>query len=304
VRRRVALALAALTAWVAGAAVGTTPSPHAQAAPLLLERAHKAEFLPSFTGKKPIFILALGSDARPGQNILAERSDSIHIIGVNPLKHTASILGFPRDSFVPIPGHGSGKITSAMELGGPPLTIKTIEALTGIHVDFFLITSFRGLRNMVDAVGGLTVNVTQPMHDHFSHADFDPGEHHFTGAQALAFARDRHDFTTGDLARSGNQGQLFLSALAGFRKQFAKDPGSVLTWMGAGLRNVQTDLSIPELLKLAFTAREVLPGATKNVVVPAHGGTVGDQSVVFIDAGAKALYDDMRNDGVLNGDAA
>jgi len=301
-RRRIALVATALAVWVAGAAVGTTsPTPHAAASPLLmLAKAHRAEFIPALDGKKPIFILALGSDARPGQNIERERADSIHIIGVNPAKHSASILGFPRDSFVPIPGHGTQKINAALTFGGPQLAVKTIEAVSGIRVNFYLITSFRGLRNMVDAVGGIKVNVLVPMHDQFSHANFDPGVHHFTGAQALAFARDRHDFSNGDFERSANQGRLFLAALGTFRRQFEKNPSSVLTWMGAGLRNVSTDLSLNELLKLAFTSSRVRPDKVKNVVVPGHGAVVGGADVVMIDPGAQALYKNMRDDGILD----
>jgi len=75
------------------------------------------------------------------------------------------------------------------------------------------------------------------------------------GSQALAFARDRHDVPGGDLGRSADQGRLLLSALGEFRRDFGKNPGVVLQWMGAGLRNVQTTgLSIQDLLTLAFTA--------------------------------------------------
>jgi polyisoprenyl-teichoic acid--peptidoglycan teichoic acid transferase len=302
VKRRVALCLAALTAWMLGAAVGTTPTAPARAAPtMMLKAAHGAQFLPALDGKKPIFILALGSDARPGQNVLRERSDSIHIIGVNPAKRSASILGFPRDSFVPIPGHGTNKITSAMSIGGPELTVKTVESLTGIHMDFFLLTSFQGLRNMVDSIGGLRVKVPFPMHDRFSGANFDPGIHHFGGDQALSFARDRHDVPGGDIGRSANQGRLFLAALAEFRKHFQKDPSVVLQWMGAGLRNVTTDLPLEEILKLAFTAQQVSPAKVKNVVVPGHSGSAGSESVVFInDSAAKAIFGNMKKDGLIN----
>ena len=165
-RRRIAVAVAALATWVAGSALGTHGTPHAQALPsFAIGKAHPAEAFPALNGKKPIFVLALGSDARPGEPIDHERSDSIHIVGLNPAKGQASILGFPRDSWVDIPGHGSEKITSAMSSGGPQLTIQTVENLTGIHIDFYVLTSFAGLKSMIDAIDGVTVNVLQPMHD-------------------------------------------------------------------------------------------------------------------------------------------
>ncbi len=300
-RRRIALAVTALVVWVTGSALGTASAPVAQALPrFALGLAHPAQAFPVLDGKKPIFILALGSDARPGELIARERSDSIHIIGLNPAKKKASILGLPRDSWVSIPGHGSDKINAAMSAGGPELTIKTIEALTGIHIDFYVLTSFRGLKEAIDAVGGVTVNVLQPMHDHFSGADFDPGPVHMNGRDALAFSRDRHDFSNGDFSRSENQGRLFLATLTEFRKDFAKDPGVLLTYIGAGMRNVQTDLSLQEVLKLGFTASQVPTNAVKNQVVPGTTGNVGDKSVVFISGSAKAIYANMKDDGLIN----
>jgi polyisoprenyl-teichoic acid--peptidoglycan teichoic acid transferase len=188
-----------------------------------------------------------------------------------------------------------------MSLGGPQLTVKTVESLTGIHIDFYLLTSFQGLKNMVDSIGGVTVKVPFPMHDRFSGADFEPGTRHMTGGQALAFARDRHDVPGGDLGRSANQGRLLLAALAEFRGDFQKDPSVVLQWMGAGLRNVHTDLPLDEILKLAFTAQRVNQAKVKNVVVPSHGGSAGTQSVVFInDSAAKPLFANMKKDGLIN----
>jgi LCP family protein required for cell wall assembly len=294
--------MAALAVWVTGSALGTASTPVAHASPsFAIGLAHPAEAFPTLTGAKPIFVLALGSDARPGEPIAGERSDSIHIVGLNPAKHQASILGFPRDSYVDIPGHGTDKITAAMSFGGPKLTIQTIEQLTGIHIDFYVLTSFPGLKSMINSIGGVTVDVQQAMHDSFSGADFEPGPVHMDGAQALSFARDRHDFSTGDLARSENQGRLFLATLAEFHKDFQKDPGVMLTYIGAGMRNVQTDLPLSEVVKLGFTATKVAPKSVLNCVVPAHGAVVGTADVVIIDPPATGLYADMKPDGLLKG---
>src|SRR6185437_2762309 len=119
---------------------------------------------PALEGKRPLFILVLGSDARPGEPILRERSDSIHIIGVNKERTKATILGFPRDSWVNIPGHGTTKINAAMQFGGPDLMVKTIENLTGVHIDFWMLTSFNGIQRMVEGIKGLYVNVPYAMH--------------------------------------------------------------------------------------------------------------------------------------------
>ena len=264
-----------------------------------IHSAHGASFLPSLHSRRPIFILALGSDARPGQDIQRQRSDSIHLIGVNPALHRASVLGFPRDSWVPIPGFGTNKINTAMSDGGPNLMVATIESLTGIHIDYWLLTSFRGLTNMVSGIGGLTVQVTQAMHDRFSGSNFRPGIRHFNGQQALAFARDRHSFLNGDLTRSGNQGRLLVSALAKLHLSAGRDPGQLFSWLAVGWRNVSTNLSVPTLLDLALTALSVPTSRVRNLVVPATTGTAGGASVVFLAPGAGAVFADMRADGVI-----
>jgi polyisoprenyl-teichoic acid--peptidoglycan teichoic acid transferase len=303
-RRTLVLGLAGLLAWTAGAALGVTPHPRrAAASPLvMLGVAHPREVrnLPSLSGDKPIFILVLGSDARPGQSIIGERSDSIHILGINPAKHRASVLGFPRDSWVDIPGHGTNKINAAMVYGGPRLTIDTVEHLTGIHIDYYLLTWFGGLAHMVNDVGGIVVDVPYPMHDSYSGADFNAGVQRLSGKQALAFSRNRHDTPLGDLSRSQNQGRLLVSALAQFRQEFEQDPSVLLTWIAAGLRNVDTDLSVRQLVSLAFTAASIPPADVKNEVVPATTGSVGSASVVFISASAGSVYADMRDDGLLD----
>jgi LCP family protein required for cell wall assembly len=264
-----------------------------------IHSAHGASFVPALQGKRPLFILALGSDARPHQAIAHQRSDSIHIIGVDAKRHRATILGFPRDSWVSIPGHGHDKINAAMVDGGPALTVRTIESMTGIHIDFWMLTSFRGLKKMVDWIGGLNVDVPYPMHDRYSGADFRKGRAHMRGYQALAFARNRHDTPNGDFSRSQNQGRLFLAALSDLGKEFAKDPTKLFTWISAGWRNMQTDLSPQTLLDLAITATQVNPKKVKNLVVPGSTGMEGSASVVFISGAARSIYADMRKDGVV-----
>jgi polyisoprenyl-teichoic acid--peptidoglycan teichoic acid transferase len=281
---------------------GGTPGPAAHAAeePLVeIHAAHGASYVPALQGKRPLFILALGSDARPGEAVARLRADSIHILGINLRQRRASILGFPRDSYVPIPGHGSSKINDAMTLGGPELMVRTVERLTGIRMDFWLLTSFRGLRHMVDSVGGITVNVPYAMHDSFSGANFRAGRQRMTGSKALAFARNRHDTPNGDFSRSFNQGRLLVSALAELRKDFEKSPTVLFRWIVALWRNIQTDLPAKTLFDLALTATQVKPSSVRNVVAPGSTGSAGGASVVFISGSARGIYADMRRDGVI-----
>jgi len=283
-----------------GRADSPTPGPSVLVpSPLTIEPVQGATFVPALEGKRPLYVLVLGSDARPGQGMDKERADSIHLVGINLTTHRATILGFPRDSWVQIPGHGMDKINASLSDGGPQLTVKTVESITGIHIDFYAITSFVGLKNLIDSLGRVTVDVTQPMHDQYSGANFNPGVQHMNGFQALAYARDRHSFLNGDLTRSKNQGILMLAALTRFQHLFWQDPVSLLPILSTTWHNIGTSLSVPLIYRLALTAADVKLSNVNNLVVPATTGMEGAQSVVFISPSAKAFYAQMKRTGTI-----
>jgi anionic cell wall polymer biosynthesis LytR-Cps2A-Psr (LCP) family protein len=94
---------------------------------------------------KTVWILALGSDARPGQAVLGSRADAIQLVGVNAESHRGVTIGIPRDSYVDIPGHGRNKLNAAMVYGGPQAMADAVAGLVGIRPDYVFVTSFRGL---------------------------------------------------------------------------------------------------------------------------------------------------------------
>jgi polyisoprenyl-teichoic acid--peptidoglycan teichoic acid transferase len=300
-RRRAAVIATLLVAWIAGTTFGTGPAaPRANAYPVFqLQQAH-AGYVPTLDGTSPIFILFLGSDARPGETITGQRSDSIHLVALNPARKTASILGFPRDSYVAIPDHGTNKINAAMTMGGPELVVQTVESLTGIKIDYWSLTWFDGFQAMINDIGGLTVDVPFPVDDHYAHANLEAGVQTLSGREALAFARARHALPTGDFGRSEDQGLLIASALAQFRKQFTKDPSVMFTWVGAGLRNVRTDVGLDQVMSLAFTSSTLNPKRTQNMVLPGTTGMAGGLSVVNLDQAAlTAISNDLKDDGYV-----
>jgi LCP family protein required for cell wall assembly len=302
VRRRLAFSVAMLTVWAAGSAVGSIgpmPTASAQSVALQIGKAH-AGYTPRLGGNRPIFILTLGSDARPGTPVDGGLSDSIHIVAINPAKDRVTVVGFPRDSWVSIPGRGSDKINAAMADGGPALTIQTIEQLTGIRLNYYVVTSFVGVEQAVDGIGGLTLDVPFPMHDSYSRADFNAGVQRLNGHEVLAFARDRHSLSSGDFGRSEDQGRIMIAALTQLRKEFAKDPGRLLTYVGAGMRNVQTSMTLDEVMNFAFSALSINPKHVTNIVVPGHVGTEGTKSVVLLDSTARQIYADLSKDGILS----
>ena len=246
-----------------------------------------------------VWVLLVGSDARPGQDPLRARADSIHLLSANPATGQATILGFPRDSWVDIPGHGPGKINTALGLGGPELLARTVNRFTGLPVQFWVVAGFETFSRVVDEVGGIDVHVEVAMDDRDSGAHFLPGYHHFDGGQALAFCRDRHDFADGDLSRSRNQGAVVLAALAKLQAEVGDEAG-LRRWLGVAFRHLTLDVKPEEALKLLAVARRTDGRQVTNLVLPGRGGMAGPHSVVFIDGPAAArIADDLRPDAAI-----
>ncbi|HMC81450.1 MAG TPA: LCP family protein, partial [Acidimicrobiia bacterium] len=245
-----------------------------------------------------VFVLVAGSDARPGEDLLHTRADSLHLLCVNPATGQGTLLGFPRDSWVEIPGHGRGKINNALALGGPDLLAATVRRLTGLPVDYYVITGFPGLMAMVDELGGVDVFVDRRMNDRNSGARFQRGWHHFTGGEALAFSRDRTDVERGDLTRSEHQGLVMLSALAKMRAEVADDAG-VARWIGVLVKHTRLDVPLAKLPALGALARRLDPARLHNVVAPGRVGMTAGQSVVFLTTEAARLFEDLRADAVI-----
>ncbi len=248
-----------------------------------------------------VFVLAIGSDARPGQDMRKTNGDSLHLIAVDPRTGAGTIVGFPRDSWVEIPGKGTRKINSALALGGPQLMAETVRRLTGLPVHYYVVTGFEGFQRIVDDLGGVNVNVDRKMRDHFSGANFDPGWHNMDGTEALAYSRNRHDTLNGDFDRSLHQGNVILSSLAKLRAEVGDDAG-IQRWIGVLLKHADLDSPPQQLTQLATLARNLDPSKLSNVVVPGRVGTAGGgQSVVFLGEEARQIFLDLRPDAAIGG---
>jgi LCP family protein required for cell wall assembly len=262
----------------------------------------EASFVPGFPARDPTFVLVIGSDARPGQAVAGARADSLHIVGVNPRLGRASVLGIPRDSWVPIPGAGSGKINAALVRGGPDLMVETVERLTGIRIDAYVLTGFAGFEALVGGVRGIDITIPSPVRDRYAHARFDAGREHLTGNEALAYARARHALPNGDFGRSLNQGRIIVAALDTLRTAVERrGAAAAFPWVVAGARELQTDLSIGDVVDLLLAAPAIDPERVRNEVATGRVGSVGGLSVVFLDGGAYARFRDLGRDGVLDG---
>jgi LCP family protein required for cell wall assembly len=179
--------------------------------------------LPAYSGQSAgqNWLIA-GSDTRQG--LSRTEQDLLHVgsdVGTTNsdslmLLHTGGgkpvLISIPRDSYVPIPGHGTNKINAALGFGGPTLLIQTVEQVTGLRIDHYMGIGFGGLDSVVNQVGGVRMCLPTALHDYDSGANLPAGCQNLNGAQALAFVRDRHSFADEDLQREQDQ-RAFLKAL-------------------------------------------------------------------------------------------
>ncbi len=209
-------------------------------------------FVPFGTGRAVL----LGSDARAGE---PSRSDTIMIAGAGGL------LAVPRDTLVEVPGLGEDKVNAAFANGGPELTVETLENLTELPIENYVVLDFGGTREIVDALGGITVNVEEPIETEQDGAFFliPAGPQELTGAQALAYVRYRGG-PTADIGRIGRQ-QRFLQALAGEATSPENLPRLPAT-ARAVWRNGETNMNPFEAVR--FAVRLALSGGTNAEIYP------------------------------------
>ncbi|MFI7402294.1 LCP family protein [Streptomyces sp. NPDC049541] len=144
----------------------------------------------------------------------AQRSDTMMLVHLSGDKRTVHVMSIPRDSWVPIPGHGSAKVNAAFSWGGPPLMIQTVEQLTRTRVDHFGVIDWHGFKALTDAVGGVRITVAADSYDPVLQRHFAAGTHVMHGDEALAYVRQRHGVPGGELDRIKHQ-QQFLRSLVG-----------------------------------------------------------------------------------------
>jgi len=250
--------------------------------------------------RKVVWILCLGSDARPGQRVTGTRADAIQLVGLNLETGAGTMIGVPRDSYVDIPGHGRNKINSSMVFGGPQLMASSVARLVGVRPDYVFTTGFLGFRGMVRAINGVTVHSKFFISDPIRPQGYKKGKNNLNPFQALIFGRIRHGLPRGDFDRSGNQQELLRSIL---RKVRANDsrPGFMERGLLAAVRNMNTDLRPSELYRLAQAVTQVKPAKLRGCVINGGTGSAGGASVVFPNVGqARRIGNDARKDGTLN----
>jgi LCP family protein required for cell wall assembly len=151
----------------------------------------------------------LGTGSTAGQ-----RTDTIMLLHVPSGGGPTVLVSVPRDSYVPIPGRARNKINAAYAVGGPRLLVRTVEQVSGLHVDEYVETGLGGFAGLVDAIGGVQMCPKRALKDAKAHIDIQAGCQDFDGSTALGYARARYSDPRGDLGRVDRQRQV-LAAIAG-----------------------------------------------------------------------------------------
>lgn len=246
---------------------------------------------------KPFNMIIMGTDNREGET--AARSDTLIVAHIDPEQKTATLLSIPRDSRVEVPDHGMTKINAAAFYGGPSLVIETVSQFTGLPISHYVEIDFNGFKELVDALGGVTVNVPEKIQDpKAGNWDYEAytiyaGEQVLNGKQALTFVRSR-DFPEGDIARIRNQ-QIFIKALLREVLQLS----SALKINGiveATVSNVTTDMTMSELLKLAGDMKGMDADSLETATIPGTPKYIEGISYVVPDEEAlAAMIERIKN---------
>lgn len=241
--------------------------------------------------RKPMRVLAIGSDARPGQKVNQARADALQVIGVDN-KGVGGIVGIPRDSWVAMPRGGSDKINAALVSGGATGQVRAVSRATGLPIDGYVLAGFTGFVAMVRALGGITISSKSALRSANGLPILRPGTNRLSSPAALAFARERKNLPNGDFGRSANQGRLIKAGLVMASAAGPLALPSYLTKMGPHLA---TDLSVEEVLNLCAALYLGSAAAVRTTVAPGSVGTRSRQSVVLLGGAARSMFRDLRD---------
>jgi len=263
-------------------------------------------------------ILLMGSDSREGQTsnrygdpdlYTGERSDTTILLHLSADRSFATAVSIPRDTWVMLPecnvdgetvGAFEAKFNTAFEIGGPGCTVKLVEQMTGLTIDNFAVIDFEGFKNVVDALGGVEVCLTEPASDPASDLELPAGTSVVNGEQALSFVRARKTLSDGsDLSRIKRQ-QAFLSSMIREASStgLLLNPVKLYSTLDAATSGLTTDPGLADidvLRDLALSVRGMAPGDIAFLTMP--WVERGDGENVLVDeASAAPLWQSMAQD--------
>ncbi|MFC6153789.1 LCP family protein [Nocardioides yefusunii] len=257
--------------------------PDAQQAPteavlVAVDRSQAVDLTPDV-----IWIAAIGSDARPWEDMTATRGDALQLVGLNTKTGSAVAFGIPRDSWVQVPGAGQRRINDAMTVGGPQLQASVMGDLLGIEPDYVVVTRFEGFEQMLGAVGRITVDNPYAFSDpHLRPEGYAAGKIELGRYGAMNYARIRKGLRDGDFGRSANQQRVMRGIHAAIVEK-RRRPGFIERGAFAVLKHTSTDVPATEIFRIAQAVAQVDAAKITTCVVPGTAGFAGPASVVFPD---------------------
>ena len=285
---------------VSGTPIDKTPVSGTPVAVTPTVGAPSVELPPPWDGASRVSVLVMGydyGDWSSDRNCPC-RSDTMIVLTIDPLSHTAGMISVPRDMWVNIPGFGYNKINAALFLGdlyklpggGAELAKKTVENFLGIPIQYYALVDFTAFEQMIDTIGGVCFNVPEKIDvgvlDEHGTTTVEAGYQCLSGKVALGYARDRHT-ANGDVDRSGRQMQVIL----GIRNKVLANLPALVTQAPQLYSELSTGIQMPNLtlddiLRLAMLAKDIPLGSIQQGVIDysmmQDGTTVQDGQTVDI----------------------
>ncbi|MEU0129550.1 MULTISPECIES: LCP family protein [unclassified Streptomyces] len=281
---------------------------------------NRPEKLPT-TGQN---LLVLGSDSRAGAEnrelggggaVGGARSDTALVVHIPEGRTEAVAVSIPRDTLVTRPEctapDGSKKASaervmfnSVYSQVGPACVVKTVEQMSGVRIDHYLEINFAGFKDLVDAIGGVTIDVEEPIKDQASGLDLTAGTHRLDGTESLAYVRTRHGVGDGsDLGRIGLQQQFLLALLTEIKSQdLLGSPTTTYRIADSATRSLTTDEGLASLTSLSEFARSmngVDPASMETIMLPVAYDERDPNRVVASEPRAGDLWKAIREDGTI-----
>lgn len=243
----------------------------------------------SKTFEEPFYMMLIGSDRRDNDPSAGARSDTNIVVRVDPTTNQATMISIPRDTKIDIDGYGTNKFNAAYNYGGAGATIREASQLCDVDISHYAEVNFEELEALVDAVGGVDVEVEERIDDPDAdnttdHPDWpriiiEEGEQHLDGKAALVFARSRA-YVDGDFTRTANQRKLIMALV---EKVLALPVTELPGVIEKAAQCVTTDLSVTDIIALAQQFKGGGDLTIYSAMVPSTTGYIGEISYVFTD---------------------
>ena len=246
----------------------------------------------------PFYMLLIGADKSEDRDASGEfggsyRTDSMILARVDPQEKEVTLISVPRDTRVNIPGHGEQKINAAYAFGGASLAVDTVSELAGVPISHYAEIDFDGFKAVVDALGGVEVDVPMEINDDMAGGHVDAGLQTLNGEQALILCRSRHnydDIGNGDAIRAANQ-RLVLSAI--MKKVMNSDVATITNTVSTLAEYVTTDYSVTGLIGLAQSMMGI--DVSNNVYTAAVPTTSVYEDNLWWEVLDEAAWEEMMN---------